>query len=51
MKDRRDIFAQSGTSFRNMLEWMGAAYTITGSALQGHHRHRGCERAEPDMGP
>lgn len=36
-EDRRNNFAQSGTRFRNMLEWIGAAYTITTSALWEHH--------------
>lgn len=38
IKDRRNIFAQSGTWFRNMLEWIEAAYTIMGSALWEYRR-------------
>lgn len=36
--DRRNIFAQSGTWFRTMLELTAAAYTIVGSASWEHHR-------------
>lgn len=49
-EDKRDIFSQWETWFRNTLEWMGAAYRITGLALWGHHSNEGCERAEPGHG-
>lgn len=36
--DKRNIFAQSGTQFGTMLEWVVAAYTTVGSALWEHHK-------------
>lgn len=45
---QRDICVLSGTWFRNMLEWIGAAFTIT--QLCGNITGiKGCERAETVM--